>query len=450
MGKNNFYETVYMLTHRVTASGSFSTFLDSIILCLWPFFILIIFFFLLYKFVIRERKKRIIFSVILFLISFLTVSKLMHIDQYIINSFSTTDIYEKYYVDTNEVKITFPEKKRNLIVIYLESMESSLFSKENGGAFDVSRIPELEDIALNNLNFSNTDKLGGAYTLDNASCTIFSLVTSTSATPVYTRLFRTYGEDNPYMNNVRSLGNVLRENGYNLGFAQGSNIGFSATDYYLKDNGNFEIFDDNVARERGYVDKDYSVWWGIEDKKLLEYTKDEILKMAEKKEPFAYVLFTTDTHFPNGFVDETCDTPFDEHLANSYACSSKMVSKYIEWIKEQDFYDNTTIFIMGDHKVMQDSFYRNIKDYDRVNYNAVINSVVEGNNKNRKFSQFDMYPTILASIGAKIDGERIGFGVNLFSGEKTMIEIMGQEEFDNEMFKNSNYYDEKILGNKKK
>ena len=116
--------------------------------------------------------------------------------------------------------------------------------------------------------------------------------------------------------------------------------------------------------------------------------------------------------------------------------------------KEQDFYDNTTIFIMGDHTVRQDSYYNkyNVNNYERINYNAIINSVASGNTKNRKFSQFDMYPTILASIGAKIEGERIGFGVNLFSGEKTMIELLGSEKFDNEMFKNSKYYENNILG----
>lgn len=448
MGKNNFYENIYMIMHNVTASGTLSTLWYSVRSCLWIFFLLMAIFLLLNKYVFHSKKGKVIFSIVILCMGLFVVGRLMYFDKYVINSLSKTDIYEKYYVDTNKVKITFPEKKRNVIILYLESMESSLFSKENGGAFPESRIPELESIALNNINFSNTDKLGGAYTLDNSSCTIFSLVTSTSATPVYARLFKPYGENNPYMSKVRSLGNVLRENGYNLGLIQGSSVKFSALDYYLKDNGEFEVFDDDTARERGYVDKNYSVWWGIEDKKVFEYSKGEIEKLAKKKEPFAYILFTTDTHFPDGYLDETCDTPFNEHLANSYACSSKMVNNYIEWLKKQDFYDNTTIVIMGDHKVKQDSFYNKYKDYERVNYNAIINSVVKGNNKNRKFSQFDMYPTILASMGVKIEGEKIGFGVNLFSGEKTMIELLGKEKFDQEMFKNSDYYNENIRGKK--
>ena len=56
-----------------------------------------------------------------------------------------------------------------------------------------------------------------------------------------------------------------------------------------------------------------------------------------------------------------------------------------------------------------------------------------------------MYPTILASMGATIEGNRIGFGVNLFSDEKTMIELLGRKKFDNELFKNSEYYKKNIL-----
>ena len=448
MGDNHFYEDIYMVSHSAEGAGTLNTTLGSIKPCLWVFFSLIGILILLNIFVLTTVNVKLIFSIILFVISLLAVLKLIKLDQYIINCFSKTDIYEKYYVDTNKVKVTFPKKKRNIIVIYLESTEASLFSKKNGGAFDVSRIPELEEVALKNLNISNTDKLGGAYTLDNTSCTVFSLVTSMSATPLHIRLGYSYGEKHPFMKKVRSFGNVLKENGYNFELFQGSSVKFSATDYFLKENGDPITFDDQTARDTGLVDKNYAVWWGIEDEKTLEFSKDKLLDLASKDKPFAFVLFTVNTHFPNGYVDKNKKPIFDDNLSNSYAYSSKEVSEYLKWLKDQDFYDNTTIFIMGDHTIKRDAYYRKNKGYERTTYNAIINSVVNGNNKNRKFSQFDMYPTMLASMGAKVEGERIGFGVNLFSGEKTMVEILGRKKFDNEMFKNSDYYNKHILDSK--
>lgn len=94
---------------------------------------------------------------------------------------------------------------------------------------------------------------------------------------------------------------------------------------------------------------------------------------------------------------------------------------------------------------MQGDYFSKIPYYKRTIYNAFIN-VDESDEftKNREFSSLDMYPTILASLGAKIEGDQLGFGVNLFSGKKTMLEELGTENFDKELLKKSKYYLENI------
>ena len=445
MGTVSFYEFAYLLSHQMGAGGSLTVVFDTIIACFGPFTILTILFIVLSKFVLKSPKMKLVFSIIVLVFGLGSLVKVVRLDEYIVNKSKSTDIYEKYYVDTNKVNVTLPKKKRNLIIIYLESMESSLFSKENGGAFDKSIIPELEEIAKNNVNISNTDLLGGAYTLTSTSFTISSITASTTGTPVNIKLFNGYTKEKPFMKSVKSLGNILSDNGYNLELIQGSDKEFGALDLYSLDNGNYKIFDNNTAKEKGLVDQDYFEWWGIEDRKVLEFSKDELKELASDNKPFMMMLFTMDTHFKDGYQDNICDKPYDEPLANSYACSSKMVSEYLDWLKEQDFYDNTTIVLMGDHQVMQDSFYKDHKDYERVNYNAFINSLYNTNTKNRKFSQYDMYPTILASIGAEIPGNKLGFGVNLFSGDKTLIEEIGRDKFNEELLKTSEYYDKYIF-----
>ena len=42
-------------------------------------------------------------------------------------------------------------------------MESTYSDKKDGGAYDHNFIPALTNLALDNINFSNSDKLGGAY-----------------------------------------------------------------------------------------------------------------------------------------------------------------------------------------------------------------------------------------------------------------------------------------------
>ena len=60
----------------------------------------------------------------------------------------------------------------------------------------------------------------------------------------------------------------------------------------------------------------------------------------------------------------------------------------------------------------------------------------------------DMYPTILAAMGAKIEGDRLGLGTNLFSDKQTLMEELGFKTLDNELQKTSNYYNQKILEEK--
>ena len=67
------------------------------------------------------------------------------------------------------------------------------------------------------------------------------------------------------------------------------------------------------------------------------------------------------------------------------------------------------------------------------------------NIKNRKFSTMDLFPTTLASLGVKFDGDMLGLGTNLFSNSETLIEKYGFEYVHDELSKKSKYYDDKFL-----
>ena len=95
---------------------------------------------------------------------------------------------------------------------------------------------------------------------------------------------------------------------------------------------------------------------------------------------------------------------------------------------------------------MQSSFYDDIdKNYTRSVYNVFINSRVKSDTtKNRMFSSMDIYPTTLASLGVKIDGDRLGLGTNMYSNKKTLMEELGYKYVSNELKKRSSFYDNYI------
>lgn len=64
---------------------------------------------------------------------------------------------------------------------------------------------------------------------------------------------------------------------------------------------------------------------------------------------------------------------------------------------------------------------------------------------NRKYTTLDLYPTTLAALGVQIEGNKLGLGVNLYSGEQTLVEQYGKDYLDIELLKDSKLYRKKIL-----
>jgi len=394
-------------------------------------------------------KKRTIISLIFltFVCIFTTINsfKILNLDEYLNKQTKTSNIFEKYYVDAKDVKIKFPKEKRNLIYIYLESMESSNVSSKNGGAFNKSLIPNLEKLAIKNINFSNTDKIGGAKELDNTDWTIAAIISQTSGIPLKITPKMLFDKETKLLLNTYSLGQILKDNGYNNYFLIGSDADYGARRDYLINNGEYNIYDYIWAKENKLIDDNYFVWWGYEDNKLFEFAKTKLLEISKQDEPFNFSMLTVDTHTEDGYIDETCEIKFNNKYANSLYCADQKINSFIYWIKEQDFYDNTTIIITGDHLTMQLDFYDESYN-NRTIYNTIINSKIKPiKEKNRLFSTLDMFPTTLASLGAEIEGNQLGLGVSLFSEEKTLLEKLGFKYLNNELTKTSKYYDEEIL-----
>ena len=88
----------------------------------------------------------------------------LHIVKYVFAQFGNSPIYKDEYRDPKTVKITAPEKKRNLIYIYMESMECSFSDREHGGIAATNMIPEMTALAVGNVNFTASDssELNGA------------------------------------------------------------------------------------------------------------------------------------------------------------------------------------------------------------------------------------------------------------------------------------------------
>ena len=81
----------------------------------------------------KLNKLKWLFLLILIVFNLIVLNNYFHIFSTIRNQFLKTEIYENYYIEPTTVNISMPENKRNLIYIYIESLESSDLSLDNGG-----------------------------------------------------------------------------------------------------------------------------------------------------------------------------------------------------------------------------------------------------------------------------------------------------------------------------
>ena len=366
---------------------------------------------------------------------------------YIKNRNTVSDFIEKNYADPKNVELTFPQKKRNLIFIYLESMEATFADQENGGAYEENYIPELTALAKQYEDFSgSSDTLNGGYSLPGTTWTIGAMFGMTAGLPLNIDIERnSMSSQTEFFPQITTLGDILEDEGYRQMLLLGSDATFGGRRLYFSQHGNYEMRDYLYCKETGRIPQNYKVWWGMEDEKLFDLARESLLELASGDAPFNMTLLTVDTHFTDGYVCRLCGNEFgDNRYANVMACSSRQVTEFVRWIQQQDFYEDTTIILSGDHPTMDGDFCASIDpDYPRRTYTCYINSAVEPKKDvRRQFSTFDNFPSTLAAMGVEIEGDRLGLGTNLFSDAETLTEKFGEAQVASEVARKTEFLEE--------
>ena len=443
-------ELVYHLTAPLDGTNT-DMIWDYVRVCAVPT-ILVIFFLILILIAWRKKEKVHLFRGIINLVALVGIIVMLGytwtelgVGDYLKDQNTESKFIEDEYVDPTDVEVVFPEQKRNLIYIFLESMETTYSDVDDGGAFDENVIPELTEIAQTNEDFSGADpKLNGGYSLAGTTWTMGAMFAQTSGLPLNISISANdMDTQDSFFPGVTTLGDILSDAGYTQTLLIGSEAQFGGRKLYFQEHGNYEMEDYSYAIENGLIPSDYKVWWGYEDQKLFEFAKEKLLQLSQGDEPFNLTMLTVDTHFEDGYVCELCPTEYDTQYSNVMACSSRQVGEFLKWIQQQDFYENTTIVISGDHPTMDSDYCAEIDqegNYDRRVFTAYINAAAYAQDQQeRTYSTFDNFPTTLAALGVQIDGDRLGLGTNLFSGTKTLLEEFGNSKVNAELKKKSEF-----------
>ncbi|AIM63281.1 LTA synthase family protein [Weissella ceti] len=362
---------------------------------------------------------------------------------------TSSEYVKDNYVDPDKTKLKFPEQKRNLVHIYLESYENSYLAKKDGGNMDTNLMPDLQKLSEEGVHFSDSTKFGGPEQTYGSSWSVAGMVNMSAGLPLKVSTQNAYGKEGSFLPGATNMGDILAAQGYNQTVMFGADADFGGLTTYYKTHGDHKIYDYSYARANGKIPTNYKEFWGFEDKKLYQYAQEELTELAAQPEPFSFVMENADTHFPNGYKEKGMAEPFDQQYANVIFHSQAEVTKFVRWIQSQPFYENTTIVLTGDHLSMDKKFFKDFDpSYHRTTFNLILNGTQEDTKMkttNRQYASFDYFPTILSNMGVDIKGDRLRLGTDLSSKTPTLLERDGVDYFNREMERKSPFYETEFV-----
>ncbi|OWV07818.1 hypothetical protein B7992_14130 [Fibrobacter sp. UWH1] len=427
-----------LLTLQMPVGGFISYFVKDFILYIYPVVILLVGTLPLIK-KIREHISDIasitIFFVLSLVINISTIAQDIPIDRYyyLLNNKESVTLYHSHFFENeysvvNEENITVPEDKRNLILILMESMEN----------WPRELIPELYQLAEQNISFSNNGTFSGSFDIAGSINTMSSTISKTTGTPYIQAKITQDTISWAKMSHIVSIYDVLKKDGYKNIFLQGSNASFARTNVFLENHGIDKLFEKENLLDFVNMAEKFKVFDfnpGFYDQTLYSIAQN-ILDTLSSSRPFSLTLSTIDTHYPYGFYDARClEKPLSDSEEDLFKatlkCASRQIYEFVNWVNQQKFGTNTEIVILGDHLFMGHLLTQNrTRSWINIFINA---SKIPNQTKNRLFTSVDFAPTILESLGYSIKNHRYGFGVSLYSQEKTLLEKYGYSSLNSEL-----------------
>ena len=363
----------------------------------------------------------------------------------------SNDFYTKEYIEPDSVKIEFSEK-RNLILIFLESVEYNFQDSANGGTLPQNLIPEITEYIKTEQSF-----IPGGTQIIGTGWTMADVVAKTCGIPL---MFSPRNPVHPTKNGklipgATCLTDILHQHGYTTVVSKGADLSFSAMRAFVNTHQVNEGYGRDEYLQRWEINPNVLNEWGVSDSAHYALIKQHIERISAAGKPWAIWTITLNTHMPYGASDPNCHIPDNatnkENILSSIRCTSRQLDKFIQWAKTQEWYDNTTIAVMGDHATMAPKHVIGfLKPQTHYWLNFFIHSARTPMTNKREFTSLDMFPTILEAMGAKIQGDALGLGRSLYSWAPTLIEKYGLDSLNTQLKKHSETYSKFIFHDKER
>ena len=319
------------------------------------------------------------------------------------------DYFQQYYVDPKTVAITAPKKKKNLLLLYVESLEDSFKDPAFYGRNLLATMTPIEQKSyLFNLRTTGT-----------AFETVPGHVNSQCGLPLKSAFFIDINNEQKQptlLQNAICLSDILAKNGYYNVFMVSSTTFTGGLGYFYDHHHFNETKYLEYWQAHGYADNspDKQGPWGLYDGDILKEGYKELESLQAKRQktgqPFFLNISTIDIHVP---ASSPCTykkdpQPFDEVVE----CTSAAIADFITRADKNGLLKDTELYLMGDHRIVAVSGVE-MKKWNKAYPHREPYSLLYSKDitpKRRDITHYDVFPTLLEVLGFAIDGHRLGFG----------------------------------------
>lgn len=311
---------------------------------------------------------------------------------YYLDKTQYSQIIDDNYVSVNPREVVFPEQKRNLILLVLESAENT-FNDEH--LFPGKLMSNLHQLQQENIHFKNHVQVSGTdWSVAGLTAMLFGLPLR-----IPENSYRNVMENHKrFLNGATSLIEIFEDNGYQVFISKGAHANFAGLEniFYLHSK-NPHIYD----------------WFYFKKNREDAYHDPHEWKWGDGRD--------------------------------SFMAADNMAYDFLTWLMQQDFYNNTTVVVSGDHLFMSEK--QGLIELPPIKERTVLNLILnpitelECDNANEKIvATFDFAPTILEAVGAKLPQRKFGLGTSLFSKEPTLLDKYSVNTYESEITKRSALY----------
>jgi phosphoglycerol transferase len=320
-----------------------------------------------------------------------------------------------------------PAKKKNLILLYLESTERSYFDEVQFPGL----IEDLRPIEAQAQSFTGLGQSIGA------GFTIGGMVASQCGVPLLISGTENSMQVSNFLTGATCLGDLLKQSGYRTEYFGGASKEFAGKGSFYESH-SFDQVTGLEDLKPTLEDPAYLGPWGLQDDTLFALATKKLETLAQGPDPFAMVMLTLDTHHPDGHgnTNRSCqDVVYGDGsnaMLTSVKCEDKLAAAFIKSIQASPYAKDTVIVVMSDHLAMVNGASSELAQVDRNNLFMILNADAKPALIARKGSTLDVGPTIMAALG--FDVPQMGFGVNLLGKQQTLAEKMPEGALRTDLF----------------